>query len=68
MAWGEQHGLLPEALSVATELFDDRIEQQASLVRRLLPPVTLVVVATMMFFVLVALMLPLVTLIESLSQ
>jgi type IV pilus assembly protein PilC len=68
VAWGEQHGLLPEALNVATELFDDRIEQQASLVRRLLPPVTLVVVATMMFFVLVALMLPLVRLIEGLSQ
>jgi type II secretory pathway component PulF len=68
IAWGERHGLLPEALGVATELFDDQIEQQATLIRRLLPPITMVSVATMMFFVLVALMIPLVRLIEGLSR
>ena len=68
VAWGERNGLLAEALSVATDLFDDRIEQQASLLRRLLPPITLVAVATMMFFVIVSLMIPLIKLIEGLSQ
>jgi type IV pilus assembly protein PilC len=68
VAWGETHGLLPEALRIATEVFDDRVEQQTSLVRRLLPPVTLVAVATLMFFVIVGLMIPLITLIEGLSK
>lgn len=68
VAWGERNGLVAEALHVATDLFDDRIEQQASLVRRLLPPITLVAVATMMFFVIISLMIPLVKLIEGLSR
>jgi type IV pilus assembly protein PilC len=68
VAWGEQHGLLPEALRIAAEVFDDRVEQYTSLVRRLLPPITLVTVATLMFFVVIALMVPLISLIEGLSQ
>ncbi len=67
VAWGERHGLLADALRIAAELFDDRIEQQASLMRRLLPPMALVAVATLVFFVVVGLMLPLVKLIEGLS-
>ncbi len=67
-AWGENHGLLPDALRIATDVFDDQVEQQASFVRRLLPPVTLVTVATLLFFVVVSLMVPLVRLIEGLSQ
>ena len=68
VAWGEQHGLLREALDIATEIFDDRIEQRALLIQRLLPPVTLIVVATLMFFTIIGLMLPLVKLIEALSM
>jgi len=68
VAWGERYGLLPEALGIAASLFDDQIEQYASLLRRLLPPVTLVVVAALMFFVIVSLMVPLVSLIQNLSQ
>jgi type II secretory pathway component PulF len=67
VAWGESQGLLPEALRISTEVFDDRIEQQASLMQRLLPPVTLVVVGMLVFCVIVGLMLPLVKLIEALS-
>jgi type II secretory pathway component PulF len=66
-AWGETHGMLPDALRIATDVFDDRVEQQVSLVRRLLPPVTLITVATAMFFVIVSLMVPLVKLIEGLA-
>ena len=67
VAWGERHQLLPEALAIATEVYDDRVDQYASLLRRVLPPMTLVVVATMMFIVIAALMIPLIRLIEGLS-
>ena len=67
VAWGERHGLLPEALRISTEVFDDRIEQWASLIQRLLPPVTLIVVGVLMFAIIISLMLPLVTLMEMLS-
>jgi type IV pilus assembly protein PilC len=67
VAWGEKQGLLPEALAMATHVFDDRVEQYATLLRRVLPPLTFVVVVTVMFFVIVALFVPLVTLIEALS-
>jgi type II secretory pathway component PulF len=68
VAWGEQHGVVPEALRISAEVFDDRIQQQASLIQRLLPPVTLITVGTMVFVVIVGLMVPLVKLIESLSR
>jgi type IV pilus assembly protein PilC len=67
-AWGENQGALSDALRIATDVFDDKVEQQATLVRRLMPPLTLVAVATIMFFVIVGLMLPLVKLIEGLSM
>jgi type IV pilus assembly protein PilC len=68
VGWGERHGLLAEALGIATEIFDDRIEQRALLIQRLLPPVTLIVVATLMFVTIIGLMFPLVKLIEGLSM
>jgi type II secretory pathway component PulF len=67
VAWGEEHGLLPDALRIAANVYDDRIDQQASLVRRLLPAVTMVVVAAAVLMVVVSLMIPLVSLIEGLS-
>jgi general secretion pathway protein F len=68
VAWGERRDLLPEALRISTEVFDDRIAQQAALIQRLLPPVTLVVVGMMVFCVVIGLMLPLLKLIEALSR
>jgi type IV pilus assembly protein PilC len=68
IAWGEQHNVVPEALRIATEVFDDRIEQQASLIQRLLPPITLIVVGVMIFVVIIGLMVPLVKLVEALSM
>jgi type II secretory pathway component PulF len=68
VAWGENRNLLPEALRISTEVFDDRIAQQATLIQRLLPPVTLVAVGMMVFCVVIGLMLPLVKLIEALSM
>jgi type IV pilus assembly protein PilC len=68
VGWGEKHGALLEALGVARDLFDDQVEQQASLVRRILPPLALVTVGTLMFFVIIALMIPMAKLIEGLSR
>jgi type IV pilus assembly protein PilC len=67
VAWGEHHRLLADALRIASEVYDDRIDQYAALVRRLLPPVTLIVVATLMLFVVISLLIPLIKLIEGLS-
>jgi len=66
VAWGESQGLLAESLRIATEMFDDRIEQHATLIRRLLPPVALILVGVGLFFLIVGLMVPLVELIQSL--
>ena len=65
--WGEDHDLLPEALREANMFFADRIEQHASLVRRLAAPVTLVVVAIAVLLGVLALFLPLVKLVEGLT-
>ena len=67
-SWGESHGLLPQSLRIATEVFDDRIIQRTALVRRLLPPLTMVVVGFLTFMVVASLMIPLVKLIEGLSR
>jgi type II secretory pathway component PulF len=68
VAWGESQRLLTEALRIASDVYDDRIDQHTALVRRLLPPITLVVVATIMVFVVVSLMIPLIKLIEGLTM
>jgi type II secretory pathway component PulF len=66
--WGEANGVLPDALRIAADVFDDRAEQHAALLRRILPPVTLVTVTTIMFFIIVGLVIPLIKLIEGLSM
>jgi type II secretory pathway component PulF len=68
VGWGELNGVLPDALRIAADVFDDRAEQHAALLRRVFPPVTLVTVTTIMFFIIVGLVLPLVKLIEALSM
>lgn len=68
ITWGEQNGQLPEALAIAVQVFEDQIDQRASFLRRILPSVTFIGVASIVFFVIVGLMIPLVKLIEGLSQ
>jgi type IV pilus assembly protein PilC len=68
VGWGETSGVLPDALRIAADVFDDRTEQYTALLRRILPPFTLVSVATLMFFIIVGLVLPLISLIEALSR
>jgi type II secretory pathway component PulF len=67
VAWGEQHDALPDTLRLAGEIYEDRIEQYGSMLRRLIPPATLVIVATLVLFAVMGLFLPLVNLIGGLS-
>jgi type IV pilus assembly protein PilC len=66
--WGEDHDLMPAALLHAHQYYDDRIDHQAALVRRILPPLMMVVVAIAVVFVVISLFLPLVGLIQGLSM
>jgi type II secretory pathway component PulF len=68
VAWGERHGVLPDALRIAADVFEDRVEQHTSLVHRLLPPIALVSIASVMFFAIVGLMVPIIELINYLSM
>jgi len=65
--WGEAHHALPETLRLASQVFEDRIEQYGAILRRLIPPATMVIVATLVLFAVMGLFLPLVKLIEGLS-
>jgi len=67
VAWGEHNGVLSDAMRIAAEVFDDRVEQRISLVRRILPPLALVSISTIAVFSILGLFIPLITLIEGLS-
>ena len=67
VAWGERNGVLPDALRVAADMFDDRIEQRASWLRRMLPPIAIIAIAALACLVVGSMMIPLVKLIEGLS-
>jgi type II secretory pathway component PulF len=67
-AWGEAHGILEEALSVARRTLHARLENYAAMLRRVIPVVALVVVATfVMGIAVVGFLMPLFELISGLS-
>jgi type IV pilus assembly protein PilC len=65
--WGEEHGLAAAALEHADRFYAERVDQQAALVRRTLPPIILVTVVMMAGLMLISLFLPLINLIEGLA-
>ena len=65
--WGERTGQLPESLRVAAEMFEGRLQMRAELVRTILPPLVFVAVASGVLFLLAALFLPMISLIQGLS-
>ena len=65
--WGEQHNELPAALNHASGYFGERIEQHSAMIRRLVPPITTVLVGVVLIMVVIGLFLPLVKLVEGLS-
>lgn len=67
-SWGESNGALPEALQLAADVLRVRVRYRAAILARLFPFLILLVIATsVVCFVVVALLLPLVDLIEGLS-
>jgi type IV pilus assembly protein PilC len=68
VAWGEEHGILEEALSVARQALVARLENYAAMLRRVIPAVALVVVATfVMGIAVIGFLMPLIDLISILS-
>ena len=65
--WGQEHGLLPEALDRAAEMFETRVQLRAALLRSILPPVTFIFIALAALMLMNSLMAPLVKLIGDLS-
>ncbi len=66
--WGEQHNELPHAIDTITELLAGRIEYRASLATKFLPGIMLLTVGASAAYLVIALMLPLVSLIQNLSS
>jgi type IV pilus assembly protein PilC len=67
-AWGETYGLLPDSLRIAADVFEDRIDQHLSLIRRLISPAALIVIGGFVIFVVVGLFLPLIQMLYDLSR
>jgi len=65
--WGEKTGDLPEALRGASDLFLDRIQLRAILLRSIAPPLVFIVVLAAVGFMIVSLFIPLISLIQGLS-
>jgi type IV pilus assembly protein PilC len=65
--WGQRIGGLPSALLMAGDIYAERVRYQAMFVRAALPPILLIVVLVLAGLLMVALFLPLVSLIEGLT-
>jgi general secretion pathway protein F len=66
-AWGEANDALADALGQAKSLFEQELELQATFLRRILPPLLFVVVLTTIFVAVMALIVPLVDVLNNLS-
>lgn len=64
--WGETNDALPQALRQATALYEEEIDLHTGFLRRVLPPLMFVIVLTVVFFIVVSLIIPLVDLINNL--
>jgi general secretion pathway protein F len=67
LAWGDRMSAPAEALATAAEWFRMRSELRNDLLVVVIPPITFVLVSTVMIFVVTSLMIPMVKLIESLT-
>jgi type II secretory pathway component PulF len=67
LAWGQRLAAVPEALRTAAVMFRRRVEQRTPLASIVLPAMTYLVIVMAVFFVIVALFMPLVKLITALS-
>jgi type II secretory pathway component PulF len=67
VSWGENQGALPEAFRTASEMFENRIQLRSVLLQSILPPIAFIVVLLLAFWLIGAMLLPMVHLINDLS-
>lgn len=67
LAWGDRFSAPAEALATAADWFRMRCELRNDLLVVVIPPITFVLVSTVMIFIVTTLMLPMIKLIESLT-
>jgi len=65
--WGTRHGTLPDVLRSAAEMFMARSEAQSQFVRAVLPPLMFLVILAGIGFLVIAMYLPMVTVIHLLT-
>lgn len=67
VAWGQRAAALPDALRTAADMFEGRLQSQLGLLRTLVPALAFLLVLWGVFFLMSAVMLPLVNLINKLT-
>ena len=65
--WGEKSGQLPEALRTVAEIFEQRVRLRASLIKQVAPPLFFIVIAALGLFILAAIFMALLSLIQYLT-
>lgn len=65
--WGQRTAALPDAFRAAAEMFGGRVRSQGTLLEAILLPITLLAIITFAGIFIVAMMLPLISLIQNLS-
>jgi type II secretory pathway component PulF len=67
VVWGHRAAALPEALRMASEMFDGRLQSQLGLLRTAVPALTFLIVLWGIFFLIAAVLFPMIGLIEKLT-
>lgn len=65
--WGERTSSLPEALLTISDMLEGRVRLRAQLIRTIAPPILFVVIGGGIYFVIFAVLTPLIMLIQNLS-
>jgi type II secretory pathway component PulF len=68
IAWGAQSGTLNEAFRASADVFDARARSQSVLLQTILPPLAYLVIVGMASLLIVALLMPLMSLFQNLSK
>jgi type II secretory pathway component PulF len=67
LRWGEQTGALADALAAGRAMFESRVTARAWLLRSILPPSLCVLIGAAFLLLVMALFLPMISLLQALS-
>ncbi|MBN2475802.1 MAG: type II secretion system F family protein [Pirellulales bacterium] len=67
MQWGQRTAALPEGFRAAAEMFEGRVENQGTLLEAVLLPLTFLLIIVFIGFFVVAMLVPMVSLIQALT-